>query len=156
MKPLTTNRRRSIARVAAATCIVSLQLLPLALPPRTFAGIAAARSGLPALPEIPPPLAFPPLTIRHNPFARPSLPIAQDDDALPPGFVLPPNAGIASPPHLQALILGAEPKALVEIDGQTAIVGVGSRLEGAGIVEIDARGIQLENGERLELERRRP
>ncbi|HEY1975521.1 MAG TPA: hypothetical protein VGG89_03130 [Candidatus Baltobacteraceae bacterium] len=157
IRPLTTNQRRSIARSSLAGCIVSLLLLPLAVPPSTSAGtttgIAAAWR---ELPSIPPPLSYPALTIRHNPFVRPLPPIAGDDDALPPDLVLPPNAGIASPPRVQALILGAVPKALVEVEGHTAIVGVGTKLEGSAIVRIDSRGLELDNGERLELEGRRP
>lgn len=156
IRPLTTNQRRSVTRGSLATCIVSLLLLPLAMPPRTVAGANDAPAGLHVLPEIPPPLTFPALTVRHNPFLRPALPIEGGEDTLPPDLVLPPNAGIATPPHLQALILGAVPKALVEVDGQTAIVGVGTRLEGSAIVQIDSRGIELDNGERLELEGRRP
>jgi hypothetical protein len=110
-----------------------------------------------ALPEIPPPLTYPELTIRHDPFIRAAVPVTGgDEDMLPPDFVLPPNAGIASPPHLKALILGGSPKALVEVEGQSAIVGIGMKLEGAAIVRIDARGVELDNGERLGLEVRRP
>lgn len=157
-RPLTTNQRRSVTRTSLATCIVSLLLLPLAVPPRTSAGTPSSIAGtMRALPDIPPPLTYPALTIRHNPFMRPDLPIAGgDEDMLPPDFVLPPNAGIASPPHLKALILGVAPKALVEVDGQTAIVGLGMKLEGAAIVRIDSRGVELDNGERLGLEARRP
>lgn len=154
---LTTNERRSIARVGVATCVVSLLLLPLAIPPRTSAGTAGGTSTVVrGLPEIPPPLTYPELKIRRDPFLRARPPVADDDDALPADLVLPPNAGIASPPHLQALILGAEPKALVEIDGRTAIVGVGTKLQGAAVVGIDARGIELDNGQHLGLERRNP
>lgn len=157
-RPLTTNQRRSITRASLATCIVSLLLLPLAVPPRTSAGTAQGILGtMRVLPEIPSPLTYPVLTIRHNPFMRAALPIAGGDEgALPPDFVLPPNAGIASPPHLKALILGFSPKALIEVEGQTAIVGIGMRLEGAAIVRIDSRGVELDNGERLRLEARRP
>lgn len=154
---LTTNQRRTLARGSVAMCIVSLLLLPLAMPPRTSAGTAANTFGpLRALPEIPDPLTYPALAIRHNPFARPDLPIDGDADALPPDLVLPPNAGIASPPHVQALIVGPVPKALVDIDGRTAIVGVGTKLEGSTIVDIDSRGIELDNGERLVLDGQRP
>lgn len=157
MRPLTTNQRRSVARVALATCIVSLLLLPLAIPPRTSAEPNGFTANVRVLPEIPPPLTFPSLRIRHNPFLRPSQPIeGGEEDVLPPDLVLPPNPGIASPPHLQALILGAAPKALVEVDGRTAVVGVGTKIEGSEITEIDARGIEFDNGERLELEGRRP
>lgn len=157
-RPLTTNQRRSVTRASLATCIVSLLLLPLAMPPRTSAGTARGISGtMRVLPEIPPPLTYPALTIRHNPFERPAPPIAGGgEDMLPPDFVLPPNAGIASPPHLKALILGVSPKALIEVDGQTAIVGIGMKLEGAAVVRIDSRGVELDNGERLELEAHRP
>lgn len=155
-RPLTTNQRRSVTRASLATCIVSLLLFPLAMPPRTSAGSAHGISGtMRLLPEIPPPLTYPALTIRRNPFVRPVLPIAGgDDDMLPADFVLPPNAGIASPPHLKALILGVSPKALIEVDGQTAIVGLGMKLEGAAIVRIDSRGVELDNGEHLGLEAR--
>jgi hypothetical protein len=154
--PLTTNERRSVARVAVATSVVSLLLLPLANPPRLSADTPRETSqALRGLPEIPPPLAYPALEIRHDPFVRPAPAIAGEDD-FPSDLVLPPNAGIASPPHLQALVLGAEPKALVEVDGRTAIVGVGAKLEGAAIVGIDSRGIVFDNGQRLGLEGRNP
>ncbi len=157
-RALTTNQRRSVTRASLATCIVSLLLLPLAMPPRTSAGTARGTSAtMRVLPDIPPPLTYPALTIRHNPFVQPAQPIVGgDEDMLPPDLVLPPNAGIASAPHLKALILGAVPKALVEIDGQTAIVGVGTKLEGAAIVRIDSRGVELDSGERLGLEGRHP
>lgn len=158
-RPLNTNQRRSFTRASLAACIVSLLLLPLALPPRTSAGTENSVSGgRRILPEIPPPLTYPALTIRHDPFLRDALSVAgADDETLPPDLVLPPNSAIASPPHVKALILGAEPKALVEIDGQTAIVGVGMKLEGAAIVGIDSRGIELDNGDHLGLDsERRP
>ena len=155
-RPITTNQRRSVTRASLATCIVSLLLLPLAMPPRTSAGPAYGTNAMRELPEIPPPLTYPALTIRHNPFVRAASPITDGDDDMLPDFVLPPNAGIASPPHLKALILGVSPKALVEIDGQSAIVGVGMKLEGAAIVRIDSDGVELDNGERLGLEVRRP
>lgn len=157
VRPLTTNQRRSVTRGSLASCVVSLMLLPLAAPPSTSAGTSSSNSSASrSLPSIPPPLVYPALTIHHNPFLRPLPPIAADDDALPPDFVLPPNAGIFSPPRLQALILGAVPKALIEVDGKTAIVGVGTKLEGSAIVQIDARGIELDDGERLGIEGRRP
>jgi hypothetical protein len=156
MRPLTTNQRRTAARCSVAMCVVSLLLLPLAVPPSTSAGNALGPFGaVHGLPEIPPPLSYPALAIRHNPFVRPTASVGDNEDTLPPDLVLPPNAGIASPPRVEALILGTVPKALVEIDGRTAIVGVGAKLDGSVIVEIDVRGIELDNGERLALEGRR-
>ena len=157
IRPLTTNQRRSVTRGSLGTCLVSLLLLPLVAPPRTSAGtVGKVSTAWRELPSIPPPLSYPALAIHHNPFARPLPSIAGDGDPLPPDLVLPPNAGIASPPRVQALILGAEPKALVQVDGQIAIVGVGTKLEGSAIVRIDSRGLEFDNGERLQLEGRRP
>jgi len=156
IQPLTANRRRTMVRCSLTLCVVSLLLLALAVPPRSAAGAAPKDDGVRGLPALPPPLTYPKLSVLHNPFARPAPAIADDGDALPPDFVLPPNDGIASLPRVQALVVGTVPKALVEIDGHGAIVGIGTKLEGSTIVGIDSGGIVLENGERLPFEGRRP
>ena len=157
IRPLTGGQRRAAARCSLALCSVSLALLPVAMPPLSAAETAPGLEAQPpALPALPPALTYPSVAVDHNPFTRNVAPIAADDDALPPGFVLPPNAGILAPPRVRGLVAGGTPKALVEVDGHAAIVGIGTKLQGVAIVAIDARGILLENGERLTLEGSRP
>ena len=66
-----------------------------------------------------------------------------------PGIVLPPNDGIVAAPVVRAVVLGKHPKALLEIDGRTRIVGAGARLRGIAIDAVTAQGVTLEDGERL-------
>jgi hypothetical protein len=124
------------------------------MPPELAAQIGEAQPASAPLPSIPPPLTYPRVTIVHNPFVQPPLPITGDGDA--PDFVLPPNAGIASPPHVLAVVLGADPKALIDVDGRSVVAGIGTKLEGAAITSIDAHGVALENGERLPYDGERP
>jgi hypothetical protein len=150
IQPITTNRRRNALRVSVTLCTVAMLLLPLAASPQSGATATSGPEGAIALPAIPPPLTYPDVTVRHDPFDRPAVALVDaDGGVLPAGFVLPPNAGIASPPRVDAVILGTEPKALVEVDGRSVIVSVGTKIEGSSVVGIDSQGIDLENGERL-------
>ncbi|MBV8433780.1 MAG: hypothetical protein JO029_05810, partial [Candidatus Eremiobacteraeota bacterium] len=63
-----------------------------------------------------------------------------------------PNDGILAVPIVRAVLLGASPKALVELDGRTRIVEIGTRLGGTTIAAINAQGITLDDGERVPID----
>ena len=72
------------------------------------------------------------------------------------GRTRPPAAAVrrmfaAASPVIDAIALGASPKALVEIDGRTMTVGLGSSLRSNVVTEIDSNGLLLSNGTRLHL-----
>ena len=54
-----------------------------------------------------------------------------------------------TPASVGAVILGAEPKALVEVSGRSELVGIGSSLAGGTVVSITRNGILLDDGVRL-------
>lgn len=95
---------------------------------------AAFRWREPSLPMRP---AFPSIAITHDPFAREAAP--QDS-----------SAGNAT---VEAVIVGAAPRALVQVSGRALVVGIGSSLLGSSVVAIDAAGVDLRDGRRLPFSR---
>ena len=76
------------------------------------------------------PLLIPDVVVKRDPFVAQVRP-------LPSGtFVV-------------AVILGATPRALLELGRQTRIVGLGDSVAGYRVVAIDERGIVLSDGNRL-------
>lgn len=153
-EPLNASQRRRMLRWSVAACAIAILLVPLAaLPGPEFSDVQNASAGV-QVPDVPEKLAYPALDVRHDPFARPTQGPSIDDDD--PDFVLPPNAGIASEPVVRAVVVGPDPKALVEIDGQARIVGIGTHLGAESIAGITTQGVTLDDGERLPLDASRP
>ncbi|HEU5480580.1 MAG TPA: hypothetical protein VFU90_12130 [Candidatus Tumulicola sp.] len=102
--------------------------------------------------QIPKRLVFPPIVVTRDPFRVeelvPPLPAVGGD--TPSDLVLPPNAAVAGP-RLRAVIAGGPPRALIEENGRTRIVGVGSELAGSVVSEISESEVRLEDGETLRL-----
>ncbi len=102
------------------------------------------------------PVAIAPVAPRRDPFRAPD----SDASTAVGGLVLPENAGGDAPAFglahgalaVRAVVLGREPRALVEIDGHVAVVRVGTRLAGAMITGIDAHGLTLAGGRRVALD----
>jgi hypothetical protein len=148
LDPLNASQRRRALRWSIAASTIALLLVPLAALPGPAMEEGASSAAPPGLPELPERLVYPALNVRHDPFARATQPPGAEDDA-DPGIVLPPNDGIAAAPIVRAVVLGEHPKALLEIDGRTRIVGVGARLRGIAIEAVTSQGIRLDDGERL-------
>ena len=148
--PLNVNQRRRLLRWSIATSTTALLLVPLAALPGPAFDENSGRLAAPQVPAIPERLAYPALTVRHDPFGRPTPPPATlgDDSEM----VLPPNDGLLAVPIVRAVLLGASPKALVELDGRTRIVEIGTRLGGTTIAAINAEGITLDDGERVPID----
>jgi hypothetical protein len=68
--------------------------------------------------------------------------------------VIVPRRIVPAAPVVDAIALGESPKALVEIDGRTTAVGLGSSLRSNVVTEIDSGGLLLADGERLRLNSR--
>jgi hypothetical protein len=129
--------------------------LPAALPEQD--GLAQAADAV-NLASVPQRLRFPEITIRRDPFLATGVATeggAAVGDRNGGGIVLPPNAA-ASTPVLRAVILGSVPKALVEIAGRSAIVGIGSPLADSTVVEISPTSLLLEDGVMLALPGNQP
>lgn len=109
---------------------------------------------------VPQQLKFPQLQIRRDPF-MPSRDTQGGPDGVvaeDAGIVLPPNLAAvdqvpaalsAKAPALRAVILGATPKALIDVGGRSMLVGLGSPLLGSSVAAIRTDGIVLQDGERL-------
>ncbi|MEO6835926.1 MAG: hypothetical protein ABI231_08480 [Candidatus Tumulicola sp.] len=156
--------RRTAKRSAARRCLAFASAIVLLL------ALGALRSALPAEggDESPPPefdapvapqqLRFPTILIRRDPFASDiggaagGAPLGGDDGA---DIVLPPNAAAVAP-VVRAVILGAAPKALIEVAGRPIVVGIGTPLANSVIAGISESGILLRDGESLRLTERRP
>ena len=155
LPPLNGKQRRLYARCALSTCALALALLPLTSRVESRGdGLGARGARAFALPDVPGALTFPQALVRHDPFAERSGDAfaADDDDA--PDFVLPPNAAADAVPVVRAIVMGNNPRALVDIGGRTVIVRAGGLLGETKIVRIDADGVLLENGNRIVLDQR--
>lgn len=53
---------------------------------------------------------------------------------------------------VRAVVLGTAPHALVELGGETVLVGVGDTIGGVPVVAIDDRGVRLADGTLLHFE----
>jgi hypothetical protein len=153
--PLST--RRSIQLIVALV----VALAPLA----TSADDESSRTLATDFPASLQPLRYPALSLTRDPFlAPPSLRLdAAPTEAIAgigPGFILPPNLAASADGgptvvpigvSLRAVVVGNIPKALVQIGTRTLLVGIGSRVAGSIVVEIDAKSVRLSDGTRLVL-----
>jgi hypothetical protein len=103
--------------------------------------------------QVPKQLVFPPIVVLRDPFRveelAPKLPPIGGDFTWS-GLVLPPNAAVAGP-RLRAVIVGGPPRALIEENGRTRVVGIGSTIAGSAVSGISEREVRLEDGEALRL-----
>jgi hypothetical protein len=97
-------------------------------------------------------LDYPAYVVKRDPFAAPAvaaMPGSQDNASTMDDKAA--LERVDASPVLRAIVLGASPKALIDIGGHTSLVGVGSPLAGSRIVAIQATGIELADGSRLKL-----
>jgi hypothetical protein len=142
LKPLRTNRRRTLLRGSLFTLAGALLLTPLALPPAEPARAAANAVPLPdATKDAQSP--EPKLVIARDPF----VPDAAVQTADGPSAEASDGPGIV----VEAIALGESPRALVAAGGTNRIVRAGDAVGDSIVRSIDERGLVLENGEILPL-----
>jgi hypothetical protein len=105
-------------------------------------------------PAVPERIHFPTIVIRRDPFAASPDALATEsstgDGSDAASLVLPPNAAIAAP-VVRAVILGDDPKALVDLAGRPLVVGIGTPLADSTVVAITRTAVVLQDGERLRM-----
>jgi hypothetical protein len=118
-------------------------------------------------PAVPERLRFPAVQVRRDPFT-PSLEIGAGTEGMPSddggGIVLPPNAAAEEGatatrsvvPTLRAVILGASPRALVDLAGRSVVVAIGSPLLSSIVTAIGKDGVVLQDGESLHFAEKHP
>lgn len=140
LKPLRSDRRRTLLRSALCALAGSLLIVPLAFPP---AFPAQAGDDVPVAAAPPPDVDATPepkIVIARDPF----VPEVASGTADVPGVTA---GGIV----VQAIALGASPRALVLVGSNSRIVGVGDPLGGSKVSAIDAHGLTLESGDAMAL-----
>jgi hypothetical protein len=154
VRPLYSRQRHTLLRWSAMLCAASVLLSPLTVRPSFRAEAEGERAvAVRALPELPSRLEFPTIVITHDPF------IPSSAAGLPLGEAV---AGAASGidvtamPIVRAVIVGASPKALVDIGETPQVVGIGSALGGSFVTSISAGGIQLQNGQTFRFSEKQP
>jgi hypothetical protein len=153
-----TVRRRFSFLAALIACALSA--------PVTVAASDVEHGAVPLLPALGDPgiLRYPRIVARRDPFEEPpALNGAYAIPSLPmpgvPNFALPPNLGAPSDIEgskrgavvLKATAIGDAAKALLDIDGRSTLVGIGSRVGDATITQIDANDVRLSDGTTLRL-----
>ena len=141
LPPLFARQRRRLLSWTIPACAAAIALLLIALPPSLQAGgngrLRASHSIASAVPGA---LAFPIVDVAHDPFV-PEVRAALGASEAGKGTTV-----------VRAIVLGESPKALVDIDGRTIVVGVGSSLGSAVVTAIAADAVLLDDGERLALD----
>jgi hypothetical protein len=141
LKPLRTNRRRTLLRFSLCAAAGALLLTPLALPPAE-----PAQAGAPATHGTQAPVPVdspePKLVIARDPFV-PDAAVQSADAASTDGG----DGGIV----VEAIALGDSPRALVQAGGVSRIVRPGDTIGDSTIRAIDRRGLILDGGETLPL-----
>jgi hypothetical protein len=129
------DQRASLLRASMMLCSISVLVLPLSA---TYSYAASARESgaghryvATFAPESP---SFPPLIVVRDPFVPNPI-----QTTLANG----------SPAIVRAVITGQAPRALIESNGATRVVGIGDRIGALHITAIDAGGVTLENGAKL-------
>lgn len=161
MRPLFGRQRRALLRSSCFVFCGAVALVPMTLPPVMAQGGSDAPDPRTALPLVPQRLTYPAVVVDRDPFvsAQPAVPVANglsDAGSDDPGIVLPPNDAAGSVngapganaalPIVRAIILGPSPKALVDANGRSAVVGIGSPLGGSTIVTMSANAVELADG----------
>jgi hypothetical protein len=142
------DERRTLLQISGLMCAGACAVLPLTMPPQSFAAQASveARAPLAAVPSLPAAIAFPPLDLARDPFVPDGDPQEAALGAVAAGAVA--GDGGAS---LRAIVLGDDPRALLETTGDVRVLGIGDSLGDDRIVSIDASGVGLSSGKRLTL-----
>ena len=141
LKPLRTNRRRTLLRYSLFAAAGALLLTPLALPPAEPAQAGATATRGPQVAE-PVESPEPKLIIARDPFV-PDAAVQSADAAATDGG----DGGIV----VEAIALGDSPRALVQAGGVSRIVRPGDTIGDSTIRAIDRRGLVLDGGETLPL-----
>lgn len=139
LPPLSDSHRSALLQVAALLCAGTLSLIPFASASSSVGPAEVAQPSspgfsltLPAESAVALPMAL------RDPFVASPRAIALESMATSRGVV-------------RAVALGAEPRAIVDTSSGTVMLKVGDALMGSTIVEIDASGVLLEDGIRLNL-----
>jgi hypothetical protein len=96
---------------------------------------------------------------KRNPFAGDPASIASPSQAnavlaptnSPLAVVTPPPIGAEAAERVTAIVSGAHPAAIVEVNAHARVVTPGDRIAGRTIVAIDAGGVLFDDGSALEL-----
>jgi hypothetical protein len=142
LKPLRTDRRRTLLRGSLFALAGGLLLTPFALPPAEPAqagAIAAPPANAPQLAESPEPK----LVIARDPFVP--------DAAVRSAGAASMDAGDGASIVVEAIALGDSPRALVQSGGTSRIVRAGDTVGDSTVRAIEERGLVLESGETLPL-----
>ncbi|HTX57047.1 MAG TPA: hypothetical protein VMD47_08070 [Candidatus Acidoferrales bacterium] len=143
------DQRRAIARLATMLTAGSLAVLPLTAQSSFVAGAASAqetiRNGELATPAR---LTFPAYAIDRDPFVPDANVRAFESADADARMAAQPG----STPVVRAVIVGAQARALVEIDGTVRVLSVGDALGASRIAAIDASGLMLADGSHLALD----
>lgn len=158
MFALSRRRRNAVAAAGIGAFAAAFALLP------TQAGSRLPRTLVLPAPQREPVVGLPPAIVpARDPFAarvvespEPALPRRLPDLAriLP----LPPNAAagpfpFGAPPaqrtRLLAVVTGPQPRAVVDENGTSRLLGIGERVDGARIARVDPGGVTLDDGRRI-------
>jgi hypothetical protein len=140
LKPLRSERRRTLLRSSLFALAGAVLIAPLAFPPAL-----PAQAG----DEAPTSLAES-ADVRET--SEPAVVIARDPFIPEVASGTSDNSGPnASGMVVQAVALGTSPRALVLAGSTSRIVGVGDALAGSKVSAIDAHGITLESGDTMTL-----
>jgi hypothetical protein len=143
LRPLRSERRRSLLRGSFLSLSAALLVSPLAFPPAlpAQAGATLPRTSqdVPSIEEA----REPQLVIARDPFV-PEASVANADTSVAGD---PNGTGIA----IEAVALGSEPRALVQIAGASRIVRAGDSLGASKVISIGEGGVVLDDGETLPL-----
>ena len=139
LPPLSDSHRATLLQLAALLCASTLCLIPFA---SVSSSVAPAEIALPSSPgfslTLPTDSAVALPTALRDPFVASQRAIALESMATSSSVV-------------RAVALGAEPRAIVDTGSGTVMLKAGDALMGSKIVEIDASGVLLDDGIRLNL-----
>jgi len=163
------DERRSLLQLSAALCCCSLLALPLtaaysyAVSAHEGVVVATARYRIETGP-----MTYPAVPLARDPFRAdpsPAVPAApsgmagmriHQGEAI--GLSLPPNAGAAEDAEtavpafaVKAVVLGADPRALLDVGGSVRVVGIGDIVGTRVIRAIDESGLTLADGTKVPL-----
>jgi len=139
LPPLSDSHRATLLQLAALLCASTLCLIPFA---SVSSSVGPAEIAQPSSPGFS-------LTLPTDSAA--ALPMALRDPFVASPRAMALESMATSSSVVRAVALGAEPRAIVDTSSGTVMLKVGDALMGSKIVEIDASGVLLEDGIRLNL-----
>lgn len=165
MYELYDDQREFLLRLSVTIVCAAAAVLPLTVPPTTV--VARARAGAPQMPasrqSLPERVAPPVIVVHKDPFVPQgggqivaSHDAASSDDI---GIVLPPNAGAHGllgsdgMARVRGVVLGDSPEALIDFGSGAKVLGLGDVVGSDAITRIDALGVVLKSGVRLNIVR---